>query len=938
MAGATLGAALRQIHRLFDEGGAATLGDGQLLERFVVDRDEAAFEALVGRHGPMVLGTARAVLKDSHAAEDAFQAAFVALARRARTIRGGEALGGWLHRVAYREAVRAGSEAGRRRAAERRAAEARRAIDPDLADLRATVHAEVDRLPEAFRLPVVLCDLQGLTKGQAAHHLGWTEATVRGRLERARRMLRDRLSRRGFGLTFGLAVAAFGREAVSAEAVGAARLALAVRAAIGTAPRWGLALASSGARLKAAALAAVALVGLAAAEMAGPGAVAIPPPPRAVTAAGREEPRPPGTEPVGVVEVRGRVLDPDGRPVAGATVRAQARLPYGPSRQAGPSATTGPEGRFALRGPRSAFEGAPDSPGRVVASAPGFGLGLARVVLRGGAEATVRLARDDVPIEGRVVDLEGRPVAGASVRVAEVWSPTAADLSAWAEKVRLNGGNGPYGAYGEGLLDWVGDLPGPPVLAGPDGRFRVVGIGRERLAGLIVAGPGIETAKVHAMTRPGEAIATKGYRIPLNPTLYHPARFDHAAAPARPVEGVVTDRETGRPLAGVAIVGKVRNEEMSVSVAEPDVEATTDAEGHYRLPGLPRGALLSVIARPGAGLPYPTAESEVPDGLTQARLDLGLKRGVVVRGRVTEKGTGRPVPGARVQTYAFADDPALAEYPGYAGGECPFTWTDADGRFAVAALPGRGLLAAHLPADRHLAAGGVEAIPGYSATMKLFRTKPSICYAWAHHAIAEIRPGHGAEAIDRDLEVDPGRTVSVNVVDPEGKPLPGATSIGIPSTGMPRPIHQESATFEATGLDPAHPRRVSILHDGRKLAGWAMLRGDEPDPVTVRLRPWAAATGRVVDAEGQPLSGKILARNLPDPKNRESGRGYMGLNQWLTLEPDGRFRVEGLMPGLFCRLHVSKDFERFAQVPADLEFAPGEVKDVGDLVVRPEPD
>ncbi len=120
MADAPMGIALRQIHRLFDEGTIAGLPDSQLLERFLTRGDEAAFAALVRRHGPMVLGTCRAVLRDPNDAEDAFQATFLVLICKARSIRGGDALGTWLHRVAYRIAIQASAEAARRRECERR--------------------------------------------------------------------------------------------------------------------------------------------------------------------------------------------------------------------------------------------------------------------------------------------------------------------------------------------------------------------------------------------------------------------------------------------------------------------------------------------------------------------------------------------------------------------------------------------------------------------------------------------------------------------------------------------------------------------------------------------------------------------------------------------------------------------------------------------------
>src|SRR5580698_3920371 len=121
MAIETLGAAVRQINRLFADGSVTGLSDAQLLERFVSRRDASSFEALVARHGPMVLSVCRGVLRDPNDAEDAFQATFVILVKKAGTIRGGQALGGWLYQVAHRVAIQANIAAARRRTLEREA-------------------------------------------------------------------------------------------------------------------------------------------------------------------------------------------------------------------------------------------------------------------------------------------------------------------------------------------------------------------------------------------------------------------------------------------------------------------------------------------------------------------------------------------------------------------------------------------------------------------------------------------------------------------------------------------------------------------------------------------------------------------------------------------------------------------------------------------------
>ena len=196
----------QQLRTVFNLGTIGDLTDGQLLERFATRGGEAAelaFAALVERHGPMVLRVCRHALVELHDAEDAFQATFLILVKQARSLWVQDSLGPWLHRVAHRVATRARAAAARVREHERRAAATR----PDR--LRETrdwdevvehLHEEIDRLPERYRVPVVLCDLEGLTHEKAARHLGWPVGTLKTRLARARELLRSRLCRGGRGL------------------------------------------------------------------------------------------------------------------------------------------------------------------------------------------------------------------------------------------------------------------------------------------------------------------------------------------------------------------------------------------------------------------------------------------------------------------------------------------------------------------------------------------------------------------------------------------------------------------------------------------------------------------------------------------------------------------------------------------------------------------
>jgi RNA polymerase sigma factor (sigma-70 family) len=208
---------LRLVRRLA-RGPAAVRSDDQLLEGFL--RGEAdALEALVERHGPMVLGTVRRLLRDSNDAEDAFQATFLVFLRKAGSIRRGESLGPWLYGVAYRVARKAQAGAARRRALLPRPAEARSADPGDEAarrDLRRVLDEEVSRLPARYRDSVVLCYFEGRSKEEVARQLGCPAGTVSAWLARAREQLRGRLVRRGVALSAGLLGAALAPGAASA--------------------------------------------------------------------------------------------------------------------------------------------------------------------------------------------------------------------------------------------------------------------------------------------------------------------------------------------------------------------------------------------------------------------------------------------------------------------------------------------------------------------------------------------------------------------------------------------------------------------------------------------------------------------------------------------------------------------------------------------------
>src|SRR5262245_17671571 len=209
---------LQYIRKWSGTAALAEDNDGRLLRRFLTHRDETAFAALLYRHGPMVLGVCRRVLGDSPDAEDAFQATFLVLATKAGSIQRMGSVGSWLHGVAARLARQVISSTARRRAHEREATAMPPSNAPDAVewrDLRPVLDEELERLPQKYRAPLVLCYLEGKSHEEAAQQLGWTSGTVCGRLARARDLLRGRLIRRGVTLS-APALAALAAEATAA--------------------------------------------------------------------------------------------------------------------------------------------------------------------------------------------------------------------------------------------------------------------------------------------------------------------------------------------------------------------------------------------------------------------------------------------------------------------------------------------------------------------------------------------------------------------------------------------------------------------------------------------------------------------------------------------------------------------------------------------------
>jgi RNA polymerase sigma factor (sigma-70 family) len=928
-----------------DQGAAP---DRQLLEAFLARRDEAAFAELVRRHGPMVLNVCRGVLGNLHDAEDAFQATFLVLAQKAASIRRREAVAGWLCGVAYHLALKVPAAAKRRRNAEEQTEE-RAVADPlmdmTLRELHQLLLEELQYLPEKYRLPLVLCYLEGRTQTEAARQLGWLKDVFRGRLNRGRTQLRARLTRRGLALTAGLFASTLTASPVQAalpavqvetlakavlkggDLVSARVASLAEGAIGGLIARHGkiatlvvlaLGLVTAGTGLWAqhqlAAQAPVASKGTPADT-----------PPQTKKVLVRAQPEVAIEDKGDTLAVSGRVLDPEGKPFAGAKITLwwhEARgwivwhHPAMHSVKPYRGATSGADGRFdftlAKSAMRDTYLNADANPWHrmaIIAAAPGYGPAWLYAYGLGTPNAKLQLVKDDVPILGRVRDLQGRLVAGATVRLHRVEARPSdhsdtLDRDAWA---------------------------GPPAAVTTDeqGRFRLTGAGRDRSAVLIVSGPRIETKIVRAAT--GKTEDDKPIEV--------------IAGPSKPIEGTVRAKDTGKPLAGVWVYG---NEHANCNNNQVRlVRAVTDDKGHYRLQGMPKTKSYELTVYAAADQSYLGTARTVADseGLKPIAADFTLRRGIPVKFRLLDKRTGRPVRG-QIQYDLDQNNPFYVEAV-YGPGVIPsrefmhIRTTDQDGYIRFIAYPGPCVIYGFAGRENgHFLRARLDPADEAKGYFPLGKGDPANGFLGLSHGYRRIDYPENAKEQTFDILFDSGVTLKGLLVGPDSQPVKGAVAYGLSFDRTPRSQPPEDEvlpndTFLARGLDPDEACTLSFVQRERKLLGHVVVRGNEKQPATVRLRRWGALTGRLVDVAGKPLADVRVSLKYPDLPRP----GMRPLDKEVRTDRDGRFRVAGLLPDLDHELilsHVAKtDFTVSAgEALKKVKTREGEVKELGDIAVK----
>jgi hypothetical protein len=292
---------------------------------------------------------------------------------------------------------------------------------------------------------------------------------------------------------------------------------------------------------------------------------------------------------------------------------------------------------------------------------------------------------------------------------------------------------------------------------------------------------------------------------------------------------------------------------------------------------------------------------------------------------------------ASVAYFAFADNPHLKEAPEFRGTELHGAVPTAeDGSFTLVGLPGRGLLVAQAAGrqeERYVMASGADEIEGPRFGSEHIDTEPSVIDPHRFNILAAINPAKGAEAIERDLVLDPGKTVTGTVVDPDGKPVKGVTIEPVRGVGF-RVGELPSPEFHIPAIDPKRPRWFFFRHHQKNLAAAVLVKGDGPTPVTVRLQKCATITGRVVDDDGLPRFAWVLSGIESGQLNVHDYFVFGGPPMQGTGK-DGRFRIEGVIPGLRVGVLAGKNTMYFDPLVKGLTLKAGEVKDLGDVKARP---
>jgi RNA polymerase sigma factor (sigma-70 family) len=904
----------------------ATLDDATLVQH-LIDGDRAAFEAIMLRHGATVTAAARQILRDTADVEDVFQAAFIVLLKSATKIQQRRSLGSWLFGVAHRLAVHARSRNAKLQTRERTPANLPEPAAPadDLSWREATslLHEELNRMPDRLRVPLLLCHLEGKSRDEAAAELGVSVGAIKGLLERGRAKLKERLEKRGIAFSVGL----LGVLVADGAAPPTAWVDSTVNAVVGQAVRPAVQQLAQGVlpmsyvfkiTLAASLLVVASVFGVVAYMYAG-GATETSPP---VT---KDAPPPPKTPPKAMGEVftvSGKVVGSDGKPLANVPLFIPVLLKDPPIAEAdiGVKEITrsGADGTFRAEIKRtlvSRFLYAEQKERALAWTEIQDGQDRADIVMK---------LEQEMPITGRLLDTEGKPIVGATLRLQGVQRAAGAKLDDVLAEFKRN--------WQHALQSNTAPILTPSATQTTDkeGRFTLGGVPTECIASIAAESPTVGKVLFHVVTRAGfdpkpynEAALNQvpvELRFPGQPaTLYGP-KAEVVFPLGRVIEGIVTDAATGKPVPGINI--------LTGDHFAGQAQAISDKDGRYRLVGVRKHKQYLVHATtrndPASRYMMWTGRLDDTEGYGPITHHIQLTEGVVVTGKLIDRGTGKGAFGY-IRSAPLADNEHFAKNAGNQGynGNRMANQVKPDGSFRLLLIPGKNIILAQAP-------GGTT--PSRNTLRPYLNAKPDPDYAklftkngddyviatagnntefvTLNQAIKVIDIPAAAKEFTVDLYLERGQTQAIHVVDAAGKPV--AKNVVCGAAGSFPFVHRiDASEFTAVALEPTEPRLLVVVNPERKLAGSVTLRGDAKGPVTVKLEPLATMSGRILDLDGLPRAGVTVAPRGRGQALSDLYREAFGVQTDVTTDAAGKFTLPLIIPNTDVFLSLRKDKEYY---------------------------
>ena len=555
------------------------------------------------------------------------------------------------------------------------------------------------------------------------------------------------------------------------------------------------------------------------------------------------------------------------------------------------------------------------------------------------ASRTLRLPPTTSPVQGRLVDLEGRPVGGVKISVDHLDNPDMALLREAFEKNSLNIGEQAWGqrSVTSGLRadDWQRLIPA--AISNENGEFTLHGLGRDQMATVLLSGERVAADRFFIL---GTEMPMASLPHSLNPqgsrNVYTGLRFTYVVSPAIPVRGVVTEFQSGKPIPNAKVFverlfsHEGMRESSKLRLNTQHIRTVTDEQGRFQLDGIPPGNAHVIQVDPPKSEPWLIAQHEISidPGEQSVNAEIRVFRGIWIEGQLKDEITGAPIFG-NVDFLALQKNPNIPPVFGLrAGWEIGQFPTDRSGRYRVVGLPGPGvLLVRSYGATVYPLSVGAEKVDGYDAKRNYLPTTPTGMPLSNWNRIQQIDPPADAPSWTLDLTLSAGPSIQGRVLGPNDLPASDIEVHGtVEKNSFYKPLTDNK--FTVHNFDSAVPRNLFFKSAKNSLVGYLRVEGTPPADLTVRLQPGVIVRGRLIETETDDVAAGYHLYC------KSSNWGEFRIDD-TTTEMNGRFELKGLIAGNSYKID-SSNASRFSNqkngFTIDLTDAkPGDVIELGDV-------